>query len=76
LASIKERLGRGGAVVYRVQIRLRGSLPLSATFDTKTAAKHWAQKTETEIRERRYFKTAEGNRRTLADLIDIYSELT
>lgn len=59
---------------YRVQIRLRGHPEASATFDRRTDAKAWAQRTEAAIREGRYFPQAEARRRTVADLVDRYLE--
>jgi integrase len=35
-------------------------------------ARRWAQSTEAAIRERRYFKTKEAQRRTLGELVDRY----
>jgi len=60
---------------YRAQIRLKG-LPttINETFPTKKLALAWARKTETEIKEGRYFKTSESRKRTVAQLIDRYIE--
>ncbi len=44
----------------------------SATFDRKTDAKEWAKRTEIDIKEGRYFKTAEAKKHTLAELIERY----
>jgi len=74
LATIQKRQGHDGSVTYRVQVRLKGAPDESASFDTKTAAKEWAQRTETAIKENRHFRTVEARRRTMADLIDRYIE--
>jgi len=74
VATIQQRPGRKGAPVYRVQIRLKGAPPTTATFSTKTAAKDWARSTEAAIRENRYFRTSESQRHTVANLIDRYLE--
>ncbi|MCB2199511.1 tyrosine-type recombinase/integrase [bacterium] len=55
---------------YRVQVRLKGHPTVSKTFDRKTDATKWAQKTETEIRERRYFKKATAEKHTLTETLD------
>jgi hypothetical protein len=39
----------------------------------KTDAKRWAQDTQSAIRKNRYFKSAPGNRCTLAEAIDRYA---
>jgi integrase len=74
VATIQKRVGRNGDITFRVQVRLRGAPVERATFTSKTAAKHWAQKIETDIRENRHFRTAEARRRTVAELIDRYIE--
>ena len=66
-----KRTGRDGAITYLVRARLKGSTA-TATFKRKTDAQRWAQSTEAAIRYRRYFKTAEAERRTLADAIERY----
>lgn len=72
MAYIHKRVSNAGKTTYRVQIRLKGFPTDSATFERLTDAKKWAQKTETEMRERRYFKTSESKNKTLAELIDRY----
>lgn len=72
MANIQERKSKDGKVSYRVQVRLRGYPPQSASFARKTDAKRWAQQIETAIREGRHFKTAEAKKHTLNDLIDRY----
>ena len=72
MAHIEERNGDDGKTKYRVQIRLRGFPQQTATFDRKTDAKRWAQKTEAAMKEGRYFKTTAAKKRTLGDLIDRY----
>ena len=72
MAYIETRKTGDGATHYRAQIRLKGYPAQTATFRRKTDAKRWAQQTEVEIREGRYFKTAEARRHTLAELIERY----
>ena len=71
MASI-ERRDTGEGVTYRVKVRVKGHPAQSASFERLTDARRWAQSTEAAIRERRYFKTTEAQRRTLAELIDRY----
>ncbi len=71
MASIEKR-DTGDGVSYRVKIRVKGRPPQSATFERLTDARRWAQSTEAAIRERRYFKTTEAQRRTLGELVDRY----
>ena len=70
MASIERREASGGAVSWRVKVRLRGYPPATASFQRKTDAKRWAQRTEADMRAGRYFPVVEAGRRTLADLID------
>jgi len=72
MATIQERENAEGEVSYRVQIRLRGYPPQTATFERKTDAKKWAVQTEAAIREGRYFKTTEARRHTFGEMIDRY----
>lgn len=72
MAYIQERKDKSGITRYRVQIRLRGFPTTTATFERKTDAKLWAQQTEAEIRQGRYFKTQEAKKHTLGELVDRY----
>ena len=74
MAYIQERLRNDGKMRYRVQIRLKGFPLVTATFERKTDAKKWAQKTEVAMREKRYFKESEAEKHTVSDLIDRYLE--
>ena len=71
MATIEKR-DTGGGITYRAKIRIKGHPAQSATFERLTDARRWAQTTESAIRERRYFKTREAQRRTLAELVDRY----
>ena len=72
MATIEKRDTDEG-VTYRAKIRIKGHPAQSATFKRLTDAKRWTQSTEAAIRERRYFKTKEAQRRTLAELVDRYT---
>ena len=75
MATIIKRLDKNGKPYYTVRVRLKNHPQVTKTFkklsDDK-GAKDWAQRTETEIREGRYFKTAEAKKHTFADLVDRY----
>lgn len=72
MATITERRTENGGRRYHVKVRLKGSPPQAATFHRKKDAERWAQSTEAALRERRYFKTAESERRTVGETIDRY----
>ena len=72
MANFEKRITREGKTVIRVRVRLKGCPTETATFNRLTDAKKWAAKIETDIRDGRYFKTAEAKRHTLAELVDRY----
>lgn len=72
MATITPRVSQDGSKSYQVRIRLKGQPKTSATFSMLTDARLWAQKTETKIREGRYFKPREAKKRSVADLVDRY----
>ena len=74
MANIEKRVSQTGIPSYRVLIRLKGYPTQSATFKRITDAKRWEQQTEAAIKEGRHFKTTEGKKHTLAELIDRYSK--
>lgn len=72
MASIRRRKRKDGSTRYRADVRLKGFETQTATFERITDAKKWAQKVEAEIREGRYFKTAESQKHTVTQLVDRY----
>ena len=72
MATITERRTEHGERHYQVKVRLKGYPPQAATFRRKKEAERWAQATEAALRERRYFKAAEAERRTVGEVIDRY----
>ncbi|MBF0192478.1 MAG: site-specific integrase [Magnetococcales bacterium] len=72
MATIEERTQADGKKVYRVKIRIRGTPSQTATFERKTDARRWATQTEAAIREGRYFRTTESQRRTVGEMLDRY----
>ena len=74
MASIAQRKTNDGKTHYRVLVRLKGHPAQSATFERLTDAKKWASKTETDIREGRYFRYSEAKRHTVGEMIDRYTK--
>ena len=72
MSTIDRRISPEGAVRYRVRVRLSGAHTISKTFQRKTDAQKWAQKTEVAIRQDQYAIYPMSRRKTLADLIDRY----
>jgi len=72
MANIEKRTSKNGDITFRVKVRIKGYPEQTATFTRLTDARKWAQQTESAIHERRYFKTSEAKRHTLAEAIDRY----
>jgi integrase len=72
MATIECRVAPDGTVRYRAKVRLRGAHTASKTFDRKTDARKWAQKTEVAIRADEYAINSMSRRKTLGELIDRY----
>ena len=72
MATITPRKSLDGSTTYQVKVRLKGNPATTATFSRLTDARIWASKTETEIRDGRYFTSTEARKRSVADLIDRY----
>ena len=73
MASIQTR-EKNGKLSHTVKIRVKGSPHVFKTFSRLTDARNWAQKTESDIRERLYFKKHESRKHTLKELIKRYTE--
>ena len=74
MAIIEKRTLNDSSVSYRAKVRLKGKPAVSATFERLTDAKIWIQQTETEIRQGKYFKTSDAQKRTLKELIEKYEK--
>ena len=70
MANIQKRIGKDGSTSHRVQIRLKGFPPESASFDRLTDAKEWAKKTEADMKAGRHFGASK--RHTFNELADEY----
>jgi hypothetical protein len=68
MATIQERVGKNGSIKYRALVRLQGYPEQSATFDRKTDARLWAQKTEVDLQAGRITHVHEARRRAAVDL--------
>ncbi len=70
MANIQKRIGKDGTTSYRVQVRLKGFPPDTASFERVTDAKAWAQKTEADMKAGRHFGASK--RHTFSELADEY----
>ena len=72
MGFIRERKLKEGGVRFQAEIRLKGHPTLTATFDRKTDAKTWIQKTESDIRCGRHQLYSEGKRHTFKEAVERY----
>ena len=72
MASIRKYKTKDEKTKFYVQIRMKGHSPQTACFDRLTDARKWIQETESDIRNNRYFKTAESRKHTFNELADRY----
>lgn len=70
MATITKRTTADNETTYRVQVRLKGFAPETATFQLKSDAAKWAAKIESDMRAGRHFGTS--GRRTFDDLANEY----
>lgn len=73
MGHIRERELKDGGVRFQAEIRLKGHPTLTASFDRKSDAKHWIQKTESDIRCGRHQLYSQGKRYTFKEVVDRYS---
>ncbi len=67
-----EKRNHNGKITYRARVRVHGMPDQSASFSTRTAAKDWARRTESELKQTRYFPHDAGKNRTFATFADHY----
>lgn len=72
MATIEKRVAKDGKVSFRVKVRIKGCPELSETFSTRTAAKEWAEKTQSDIRGGMRLIAREAKKRTFEELVDLY----
>lgn len=72
MAYIEKRSHQTGKVSYRARIRIHGMPEHCASFNTRTAAKEWAHRKESELKQSRYFPHDAGRHKTFAAFVDLY----
>jgi integrase len=72
MATIQKRVSADGSTTYRVQVRLKGFPPETASFERKTDANQWAQTTEANMRAGRHFGASK--RHTFKELANEYEQ--
>jgi integrase len=70
MAYIEKRI-HNGKTTYRARIRVHGMPHKSASFSTRTAAKDWAHRAESNLKQSRYFPHDPG-KTTFATFVDRY----
>jgi integrase len=75
MATIRSRTNADGTTAYHVQVRLKGHPTQTASFRRLTDARQWAQRTESDLRERRYFPGVAAKRHTVTEIVDRYQEI-
>ena len=73
MATIEQRPGPDGNLVYRVRVRRKGTPTQTATFTKLSEARKWAQMTEGAVLEGRHFPSTKPTRHTLAEALDRYT---
>jgi len=73
MATIDQRLGPDGKLVYRVRVRRKGTPTQTATFAKLSDAKKWAQMTEGRVFEGRHFPRTKLARHTVGEAIGRYT---
>jgi uncharacterized protein YeaO (DUF488 family) len=72
MATIDQRIGSDGTMVYRVRVRPKGYATQTATFPKLTEAKKWAQVTEGPVLEGRHFQVSDAKKHTFTDFVTRY----
>ena len=72
MARFRNRPGKNGDR-WTAEVRWEGQIR-SATFNTKTAAKNWAKRLESDISDGKHTPSAEEKRRTVKDLLERYKK--
>lgn len=72
MATIQERKNKSGKISYTAIIRLKGYPTQTATFNKKSLAKEWIQKTEQDLKQGKSLVYSVSNRLTLNDIINRY----
>jgi integrase len=75
MATIEKRIGKSGTT-WRVRVRRLAGPPLTKSFERKMDAEAWARGVESKIDAGEHVATSEARKRTVADAIDRYLEVT
>jgi hypothetical protein len=73
VATIDQRPGPDGKLVYRVRVRRQGIPTQTATFTKLADAQRWAQVTKARVFEGRHFPSTKASRHTVSEMIERYS---
>jgi len=76
MATIEKRISASGKTTWRVRVRKLNGPPLSKSFARKIDAEEWARGIEHKIDVGDHVPNAEARKRTLAEAIDRYLEVT
>src|SRR5690349_10307007 len=76
VATIEKRISASGKTTWRVRVRKLNGPPLSKSFARKIDAEEWARGIEHKIDVGDHVPNAEARKRTLAEAIDRYLEIT
>lgn len=72
MASIYQRTNQDGSKVWRAVIRKKGHPIVCKCFDRKQEAEDWANETENKINRGKYSNDQSKQKKTVAELIDLY----
>lgn len=76
MATLEKRIGKNGKTTWRVRVRRTDGPALTKSFATKKDADAWARSVEHKLDAGEHVPSAEARKRTLADAIDRYFEVT
>lgn len=74
MATIEKRTSSEGKVSYRVKIRIKGFPDQTATFTKLSMAKDWIARTETKIKDGKYFSEIQARKYTVSEIIERYKK--
>jgi len=74
MAMIQKTTLKDGTLRWKATVRRKGVPKRSRTFRTRAQAKGWAKRVEVEILDGRTPSSAEEERRTVDDLIEVYTQ--
>ncbi|HEV7491025.1 MAG TPA: hypothetical protein VGO25_09475, partial [Rhodanobacteraceae bacterium] len=76
MATFEKRIGSTGSATWRVRVRRQDGPWLTKSFARKSDAQEWARSVEHKLDAGEHVPNAEARKRTLADAIDRYFEVT